>query len=556
MKLLSIVSGTYNRLACLKRMVASVRASLGLGLEDYEIVLVDGGSTDGTIAWALSQPDVVLIQQGALLGAVKAFNAGCEAATGLYVVLANDDVEFVDYTLLAALSFMQDNPNVGIGALYQDRSGLDMHVERMPCVVDGKQEWLPYGQVCIVPKVLGDKVGWWGDYLHTYGGDNELSCRVYELGYKVEPVPGSGVHDLKLDDALRARNTSINTATGESQQWIDKWTRNGLTGPVVRRDPVEPLAVPQQYRIMYLPIVERSVQHSTRVGLNKALAKRGTVLEWDYMHKPADETVDAACCWDPALLVFQIQDPDSLSLATLKRLKANHPNATFVNWNGDYHPNNLYSDAYMTLMSQFDLAGFVTASVAERYEQFGINWFYWQIGYEEASIVPDSRSPHHDVLFLGNGYSEARYALAHNLRSLAGVDVGLYGYWPKCFAPNGHNLYDFDAGAALYAASKIAIGDSQWPDAIGYTSNRLFQAMAAGAFLLQQRFSGMQEYLGLAEGKHLACWTTLAELNDVVRYWLDPVRAEERAAIAEAGQAYVLEHHSFDVRVSELFERI
>ena len=58
--MISLVSGTYNRLPLLKRMVASARQSAAdLPLE---IVLVDGGSTDGTIAWCKSQPDIVLIE--------------------------------------------------------------------------------------------------------------------------------------------------------------------------------------------------------------------------------------------------------------------------------------------------------------------------------------------------------------------------------------------------------------------------------------------------------------------------------------------------------------
>ena len=46
---LTVVSGTFNRLPLLQRMVASARASLPAGIP-LNFVLVDGGSTDGTIA--------------------------------------------------------------------------------------------------------------------------------------------------------------------------------------------------------------------------------------------------------------------------------------------------------------------------------------------------------------------------------------------------------------------------------------------------------------------------------------------------------------------------
>ena len=45
----SVVLGTYNRLSFLKATIASVRASQ-IDVP-YEIIVVDGGSTDGTIGW-------------------------------------------------------------------------------------------------------------------------------------------------------------------------------------------------------------------------------------------------------------------------------------------------------------------------------------------------------------------------------------------------------------------------------------------------------------------------------------------------------------------------
>ena len=175
--MLSVVSGTFNRLVHMVNMVQSVRKSVGVGIP-YEIVLVDGGSTDGTIEWCKTQSDIVLIEQGELRGAVEAFNAGFSAATGTYVIAANDDITFVDESLIYAIRFMQDNPDVGCGCFWQDRGGKGWHLEYMPAILEGRQISHIYGQVAIYPRWLGDRVGWWGDYLHTYGGDNELSCHI------------------------------------------------------------------------------------------------------------------------------------------------------------------------------------------------------------------------------------------------------------------------------------------------------------------------------------------------------------------------------------------
>src|SRR5262245_58888646 len=121
-------------------MISSARESIAgpLGLT-LEFSLTDGGSTDGTIEWCKSQPDIRLIEHGQLLGAVKAFNDGAFAAAGQYVILANDDIEFVSDSILKAWLYMQYNTDCGVGCFYQDRNQRDWHVETMPVVMGGKQ---------------------------------------------------------------------------------------------------------------------------------------------------------------------------------------------------------------------------------------------------------------------------------------------------------------------------------------------------------------------------------------------------------------------------------
>ena len=560
----SIVSGTYNRLSYMQRMVASVRYSVGI--LPYEIILVDGGSTDGTIKWCEKQPDITIIEQGELLGAVKAFNEGARAARGSYVILANDDIEFVGRSILRSWTFMEDYRHVGIGCFYQDRNRQSWHVETMP-VVDpsGHQTALPYGQVCIVHKWLGDYVGWWGDYLHTYGGDNELSANVLELGYEVCPVEGAKIHDFSenVDDELRRINKgdpSQGSVGGgghpDSAKWYKKWTYRRKTGPRVRLNPVIEKRLPdRRKRFLYAPIYEpgNKLQKGSKKGLREAMGRRGVVLECDYMSEGIAALRERACSICPDVFVLQIQDAQVFNKEIMQVLKHDHPNAKFVSWNGDYHPKNLFDPAYMDLMKEMDAAGFAVASIKDSYESHGINWFYWQIGYEVSNARPNKTTKHHDVVFLGNGYTRQRKDLAKFLLSLrtSGVDVGLYGSWPKRWSM-GDNLYDFGEGEKIYKASKIAISDQQWPDATGYVSNRLFQAMAAGGCLvLQQDFKGLGEYLGLFPGIHLDIWENFKDLEEKIHDYLND-NTIRRRMMAKKGHEYMLENHSFDMRVREL----
>jgi len=86
-------------------------------------------------------------------------------------------------------------------------------------------------------------------------------------------------------------------------------------------------------------------------------------------------------------------------------------------------------------------------------------------------------------------------------------------------------------------------------------SNRLFQTLAAGgAVYLQQCFAGMEECLGLEEWTHLLIWNSFSELKERIGWVL--ANPGEAKRIAEAGQEYVLAHHSFEARVRELRDMV
>ena len=550
---ISVVTGTYNRLVYLQKMVESVRKSIGRGIP-YEIVIVDGGSTDGTSIWCKSQNDIVFIQQGKLLGAVKAFNAGFEAAKGRYVVIGNDDIDFIDESIQTVYAYLEDHKDVGIGCFYQDRGGKEFHIELLAATQNGKHVSVPYGQVCMVPKWLGDKVGWWGDYTKTYAGDNELSCNVYELGYKVVPVPCACIHDRMPMDNLRIINSgSVELNKGQhpdSIAYVKKWLSDGKHGPTIVDKPKIPNPLKRKLRILYAPIYEHRIklQLSTKRGLRDALVKRCSVTEVDYINNPL-LIFDVAQMFKPDVMILQIHNDTILPINLMRELKAENKDTVFVSWNGDYNPLILYSDSYIKLMHEFDVASFVSADIKSKYK----NWMYWQIGYEISDVLPVPITPKHDVLFLGNEYSEKRKKLGQILKGMKNVNVGIYGDW-QSMKVDGINLYNFDEGTRLYKNCKIALGDCQWRDSVGYVSNRIFQCLYANTFMLQQSFKGMEKYTGLKNGVHLVTWDEMEEIPELVKYWMN--HEEQRLKIAKAGRDYVLKNHSFDVRVDEMFKKL
>ena len=84
---------------------------------DFEALLVDNGSSDGTQAFVREQfPEVKLIELGKNRGFTGACNAGWEAAQGEIVILLNNDTEAEPKWLREVIAAFEQNPQVGVVA--------------------------------------------------------------------------------------------------------------------------------------------------------------------------------------------------------------------------------------------------------------------------------------------------------------------------------------------------------------------------------------------------------------------------------------------------------
>jgi hypothetical protein len=251
---------------------------------------------------------------------------------------------------------------------------------------------------------------------------------------------------------------------------------------------------------------------------------------------------------------MQAHAPNSIGVDKLKAARLENPQMIVVNWNGDVYEQMLISPEMMLWLKHVDLQLTVNANVLKTYAQAGIPAAYWQVAYEPVDYNDLPDVPAHDVVFLANCYSEWRTSLGHTLQSMPGVNVGVYGRGWKF--GNGDCTYNFPVSTAIYQRARIAVGDNQFPDQYGFVSNRIFEVLASGGFLLHQPIAGLKELTGLTADVHYVEWADLTGLQHKVRHWLEPRYDEKRRAIATAGQAYVREQHSFDARVQELFQLI
>ena len=113
---LSIVMLTCNQRELTKRCLASLRPTLDAH-PDYELILVDNGSTDRTDAMLPEvAPDARLIRLERNLGVAAGRNRGIDAVRGEYVMLLDNDTIVAPGAIEALIAKMEADPGIGLCA--------------------------------------------------------------------------------------------------------------------------------------------------------------------------------------------------------------------------------------------------------------------------------------------------------------------------------------------------------------------------------------------------------------------------------------------------------
>jgi GT2 family glycosyltransferase/spore maturation protein CgeB len=164
-------------------------------------------------------------------------------------------------------------------------------------------------------------------------------------------------------------------------------------------------------------------------------------------------------------------------------------------------------------------------------------------------FFPDPTGPEHELLFVANTRNTRR-SIIEDLTPTA-HDLAVYGKgWTAELIDPVHARGDHIPNEQLrrYYSSAMIVLNDHWADmrAHGFLSNRLYDALACGAFVISDAAVGIDEEF---EGTV----TTYADRNElralVDRYLDDPVA---RRAMADRGRGIVLERHTFAHRVERL----
>jgi glycosyltransferase involved in cell wall biosynthesis len=116
--LFSVIIPSFNRLSYLPRTLESVTAQT---FRDFEVIVVDDGSTDGTLDYLNSLGSKARIVCQDNLGAGAARNAGAEIARGDYLAFLDSDDVWLPWTLATFAQLIQEAPPAALlsAAVYE-----------------------------------------------------------------------------------------------------------------------------------------------------------------------------------------------------------------------------------------------------------------------------------------------------------------------------------------------------------------------------------------------------------------------------------------------------
>ncbi len=203
----SVVIPTYNRLPILEKCLRALeRQQLreDSAITGYEVVLVDDGSTDGTLEWLEAHksefPHVRSLAQDHM-GPAAARNLGVEQATGDTIIFIDSDLVVTEHFLQAhADALVEGEQKLGSDRLFTygwviNTCNFDNPISEPYKITDFSAAYFATGNVAIARKWL-EKAGLFDTRFQLYGWEDlELGVRLKQLGLKLIKCPAAvGYH--------------------------------------------------------------------------------------------------------------------------------------------------------------------------------------------------------------------------------------------------------------------------------------------------------------------------------------------------------------------------
>lgn len=228
---ISIVLGSYNRYRFLKETIKSIRKN-GIKVP-YEIIVIDGGSTDASINWLVKQSDILtIVQHNRVLRDGKLImkhtwgyfmNIGFKSAKGKYILMISDDCLLIPCAVMNGYNLfereLEKGRNVGAVAFYW-RNFPDQKNYNVGLTL-GNKMFVNHG---LYLRNALKEVDWIDeDYYRFYHADGDLCLRMWEAGYETIDSPESYVeHCTHISKKVRHSNPGKE----DWKRYLNRW--NGI----------------------------------------------------------------------------------------------------------------------------------------------------------------------------------------------------------------------------------------------------------------------------------------------------------------------------------------
>ncbi|NJM42614.1 MAG: glycosyltransferase family 2 protein [Anaerolineae bacterium] len=207
--LVTIVIATANGLKWLPGCIDALRQQTR---KDFEVVVVDNASSDGSTDWLAQQPDIRTLHSPTNLGFAGGMNRGIRESQSPFVVVLNDDTQvlpnWLDELIIAAQShsrigacasllvFAHDPDmvqsagiNIDRAAIAWDRLGGQPASEAQePCDIFGAS-----GGAVLYRREMLDQIGLYDERFFMYLEDVDLAWRAQRAGWRCRYVPTAKV---------------------------------------------------------------------------------------------------------------------------------------------------------------------------------------------------------------------------------------------------------------------------------------------------------------------------------------------------------------------------
>ena len=238
---ISVVLGTFNRVDFLQATLASLRAS-EIDVP-YEVIVVDGGSTDGTIEWLVQQRDIIsIVQHNREIVDGKSrrkrswgyfMNLAFKCAEGRYICMISDDsVVHPDTLANGVRHFDREIANgrrLG-GVAFYWRSWPEESKYRVGASL-GNHTMINHG---LFLREALERVGWIDDDRYDfYCADSDLALKIWNAGYEIVACRDAFLEHFEwADPSLREQNLA--NLKIDWDKYTDRWTG-------IYYDPAQPI---------------------------------------------------------------------------------------------------------------------------------------------------------------------------------------------------------------------------------------------------------------------------------------------------------------------------